>query len=583
MADLRQALLPRFEAALQKAFGDEHAKADPVIRRSERAHFQADVAMALAKKVGKPPRDVAKAIVDVLDVSDLADVEIAGPGFININLKPAVLAEALGAMASAGKLGIEAASPAETVVVDYSSPNVAKEMHVGHVRSTVIGDALARTLEALGHRVVRQNHLGDWGTPFGMLIEHLLDLGGDATAAAASIRDLDDFYRAARGKFDGDPAFAERARQRVVLLQGGDAKTLELWRALVDTSRKYFGAVYAKLGITLKDSDVRGESFYNDKLAPVIEELEKKGLTQVSEGAVCVFPDGFKTKEGTPLPLIIRKQDGGYGYATTDLAAIRSRILDVGATRILYVVGSPQQQHFNMIFSVAKSAGWLKESMRAEHVAFGSILGPDKKMFKTRSGDTVKLAELVDEAIERARAVIDAKDAKNELDDATRAEVARMIGVGAIKYADLSSERIKDYIFDWARMLALQGNTAPYLQYAHARGCRIVSKSEAADVEASKTAALLLEAPEERALALELLGFGGVVAAVGETLQPHRLCTYLFALSNTFTQFYENCNINKEPKPAPEIRQSRLALLRATLPVLAKGLELLGIEAPQRM
>ena len=583
MADLRQTLLPRFETALQKAFGDEYAKADPVIRRSERAHFQADVAMALAKKVGKPPRDVAKAIVDVLDVADIADVEIAGPGFINITLKPAVLAAALGEMTKGGALGIVKESPGETVVVDYSSPNVAKEMHVGHVRSTVIGDALARTLEALGHKVVRQNHLGDWGTPFGMLIEHLLDLGGDATAAAASIQDLDDFYRAARGKFDGDPAFAERARQRVVMLQGGDAKTLELWRALVDTSRTYFGAVYGKLGITLKDSDVRGESFYNDKLAPVIEELDAKGLTKLSDGAVCVFPDGFKTKEGNPLPLIIRKQDGGYGYATTDLAAIRSRILDVGATRLLYVVGAPQQQHFNMIFSVAKSAGWLKEGMRAEHVAFGSILGPDKKMFKTRSGDTVKLADLVDEAIERALEEIKKKDTKNELDDATRAEVARMIGVGAIKYVDLSSERIKDYIFDWARMLAFQGNTAPYLQYAHARGCRIVAKSDPADVAASKTAALILDAPEERALALELLGFGNAVASVGESLQPHRLCTYLFSLATAFTQFYENCTINKDPKPSPEIRQSRLALLQATLPVLAKGLELLGIEAPQRM
>lgn len=581
MADLRQSLLPRFEAALRKAFGDEHAKADPIIRRSDRAHFQADVAMALAKKVGKPPRDVAKAVVDVLDVADVADVEIAGPGFININLKPAILATALSEMTKSGTLGIEKATPTETVVVDYSSPNVAKEMHVGHVRSTVIGDALARTLVALGHNVVRQNHLGDWGTPFGMLIEHLLDLGGDATAAAASIQDLDDFYRAARGKFDGDPAFAERARQRVVLLQGGDEKTLVLWHALVDTSRKYFGSVYAKLGITLKDSDVRGESFYNDKLANVIEELDAKGLTKLSDGAVCVFPDGFKTKEGNPLPLIIKKQDGGYGYATTDLAAIRSRIQDVGATRLLYVVGAPQQQHFNMIFSVAKTAGWLKDGMRAEHVAFGSILGPDKKMFKTRSGDTVKLAELVDEAIERARKEIDAKDTKNELDDATRAEVARMIGVGAIKYVDLSSDRIKDYIFDWARMLAFEGNTAPYLQYAHARIRSIFRKADTADAEASKTTAILLDDPAERALALELLGFGAAVASVGESLQPHRLCTYLFALATKFTQFYESCPVLKAEDVA--VRRSRLALSDLSATTLAKGLGLLGIEAPQRM
>lgn len=581
MADLRQTLLPRFETALEKAFGAEYAKADPVIRRSERAHFQADVAMALAKKVGKPPRDVAKAIVDVLDVADIAEVEIAGPGFINITLKPAVLAAALGEMTKGGSLGIAKAQPAETVVVDYSSPNVAKEMHVGHVRSTVIGDALARTLEALGHKVVRQNHLGDWGTPFGMLIEHLLDLGGDASVAAASIKDLDDFYRAARGKFDGDPAFAERARQRVVMLQGGDAKTLELWRALVDTSRTYFGAVYGKLGITLKDSDVRGESFYNDKLAPVIEELDAKGLTKLSDGAVCVFPDGFKTKEGNPLPLIIRKQDGGYGYATTDLAAIRSRLLDVGATRLLYVVGAPQQQHFNMVFSVAKSAGWLKEGMRAEHVAFGSILGPDKKMFKTRSGDTVKLADLVDEAIERALEEIKKKDTKNELDDATRADVARMIGVGAIKYVDLSSDRIKDYIFDWARMLAFEGNTAPYLQYAHARIRSIFRRADAGDVEQARTTELLLDQPAERALALELLGFAAAVSSVGESLQPHRLCTYLFSLATKFTQFYEQCPVLKAEDGA--IRRSRLALSELTAQTLARGLELLGIEAPQRM
>ncbi len=581
MADLRQLLAPRFEAALQKAFGDAYAKADPVIRRSERAHFQADVAMALAKKVGKPPREVAKAIVDVLDLSGLGKVEIAGPGFINIDLEPELLAREAQAMANDASLGIPQAAPPDTVVIDYSSPNVAKEMHVGHIRSTVIGDALARTLEALGHRVVRQNHLGDWGTPFGMLIEHLLDLGGDAGVAASSVKDLDEFYRAARAKFDADPAFAERARKRVVLLQGGDESTLALWRTLVDTSRRYFGAVYAKLGITMTDSDVRGESFYNDKLGPVVEELEKKGLTTISDGAVCVFPEGFTNKEGAPLPLIVRKQDGGYGYAATDLAAIRSRIQDVGGTRLLYVVGAPQQQHFSMIFSVARSVGWLKNGMRAEHVAFGSILGPDKKMFKTRSGDTVKLAELVDEAIQRARDEIDKKDSKNELDDATRAEVARMIGVGAIKYVDLSSERIKDYIFDWTRMLAFQGNTAPYLQYAHARGNRIVQKANPQDVAASKEAPLLLGAPEERALALELLGFGNAVAAVGDSLQPHRLCTYLFALATSFTQFYETCHVNKEPDAAT--RRSRLALLAISLRVLAKGLSLLGIEAPPRM
>lgn len=579
MADPRTTLEPRFEAALRAAFGDELAKTDPALRRSDRADFQADVAMALAKKVGKPPRDVAKAILDHLDVKDVCEkVEVAGPGFINLTLTAEWLSNATTQVARDRAAGVVAAAAPETVVVDYSAPNVAKEMHVGHVRSTVIGDSLARVLEALGHRVVRQNHVGDWGTPFGMLIEHLLDLGEEA-ALATSITDLDAFYKQARTKFDGDPAFAERSRQRVVLLQAGDAQTLTLWKRFTDASKRYFGAVYEKLGVTLKDEHIRGESYYNPMLAGIVDELQAKGLTEISDGAVCAFPEGFTNKEGARLPLIVRKQDGGYGYAATDLAAIRSRTQDIGATRLLYVVGAPQQQHFAMVFAVAKAAGWLKEPARAEHVAFGSILGPDKKMFKTRAGGTVKLAELLDEAVQRAAAAVAEKNP--ELDESTRAEVARKIGVGALKYADLSSDRIKDYVFDWDRMLAFEGNTAAYLQYVHARIRSIHRRAAPLDVEASKSAGIVLREPPERALALELLGLGAAVASVAETLQPHKLCTYLYAVATRFNTFFEQCPVLKADDEAT--RRSRLSLIDLTARVLATGLDLLGIEAPERM
>lgn len=579
MADPRTALEPRFEAALRAAFGDELAKTDPVLRRSDRADFQADVAMALAKKVGKPPREVAKAIMDHLDVSAICEkVEVAGPGFLNLTLSSDWLAREVAAVARDPNVGVVPSPTPEVVTIDYSSPNVAKEMHVGHVRSTVIGDSIARVLEAVGHRVVRQNHVGDWGTPFGMLIEHLLDLG-EETALATSMADLDAFYKQARTKFDEDPAFAERSRQRVVLLQGGDAQTLALWKQLTDASFRYFGAVYAKLGITLRDEDIRGESFYNPMLAEIVTQLETKGLTEVSDGALCVFPEGFTNKEGARLPLIVRKADGGFGYAATDLAAIRTRAQTIGATRNLYVVGAPQQQHFAMVFAVAKAAGWLKEPARAEHVPFGSILGPDKKMFRTRAGGTVKLAELVDEAIQRAAAAVAEKNP--DLDEQTRAVVARQVGVGAVKYMDLSSDRIKDYVFDWDRMLAFEGNTAPYCQYVHARVRSIFRRADAADAAASASAELLLREPAERALGLELLGLGGVVASVADTLQPHRLCTYLFAVASKFNTFYDQCSVLKAEDPA--VRRSRLALSDLTGRVLAKGLDLLGIEAPEQM
>ncbi|WP_434043514.1 MULTISPECIES: arginine--tRNA ligase [Sorangium] len=577
MADPVHALARALQAAITAAFGAEHAATDPSLRRSAHADYQANAAMALGKRLGRPPREVAAAIVAHLEVGGICrKVEIAGPGFVNLTLDDAYLTGELAETAGGGRLGVAPAAEPETVIVDYSGPNAAKEMHVGHLRSTIIGDALARVLEALGHRVIRQNHLGDWGTPFGMLIEHMLDLGEAAAAEELSVGDLDAFYRQARAKFDGDPAFVERSRLRVVRLQGGDEPTLALWRKLVRESTRYFGSVYRRLGVTLTEADFAGESFYNPMLADVIAELAEKGLARESEGALCVFPAGFTGKGGEPLPLIIRKQDGGYGYATTDLAAIRHRLATVGAQRIVYVVGAPQSQHFAMVFTTAREAGWLRPPARAEHVAFGSVLGADKKMFKTRAGDTVKLSSLLDEAVERATKVV--REKNPELDAEAAGAVARAVGVGAVKYADLSSDRIKDYVFDWDRMLAFEGNTAPYLMYAHARIRSIFRKG---GVESARGAGFALGDPAERALALELLRFGAVLEDVAATLEPHRLCGYLFELAGSFTTFYERCPVLRAE--SDEVRRSRLALCDLTAEVLAKGLGLLGIEAPERM
>ncbi|WP_437333955.1 arginine--tRNA ligase [Sorangium sp. So ce394] len=577
MADPVHALSRAFQEAITAAFGAEHAGADPSLRRSSHADYQANAAMALGKRLGRPPREVAAAIVGALQLGGICrKVEIAGPGFVNLTLEDAYLTRELADTASGGRLGIAPAAQPETVIVDYSGPNAAKEMHVGHLRSTIIGDALARVLEALGHRVIRQNHLGDWGTPFGMLIEHMLDLGEAAASQELSVGDLDAFYRQARAKFDGDPAFAERSRRRVVRLQGGDEQTLGLWRQLVRESTRYFESVYRRLGVTLTEADFAGESFYNPMLLDVLAELGEKGLARESEGALCVFPAGFTGKGGEPLPLIVRKQDGGYGYATTDLAAIRHRLTTVGAQRLIYVVGAPQSQHFAMVFATAREAGWLRPPARAEHVAFGSVLGADKKMFKTRSGDTVKLSDLLDEAVERATKVVLEKNP--ELDAEAAGAVARAVGVGAVKYADLSSDRIKDYVFDWDRMLAFEGNTAPYLMYAHARIRSIFRK---AGVESPRGVGITVGEPAERALALELLRFGAVLEDVAATLEPHRLCGYLFELAGSFTTFYERCPVLRAE--SEEVRRSRLALCDLTAEVLAKGLGLLGIEAPERM
>ncbi|GAA1875569.1 arginine--tRNA ligase [Lapillicoccus jejuensis] len=575
------ALAPLVTAAIAQAFGEDFRGADPVLRPSQFADLQSNAPLALAKRVGMPPRDVAAKIVAELEALGVRDVvsglEISGPGFVNLTVSDAWVSAQAAALAADERAGVPVQDP-RTVVIDYSSPNVAKEMHVGHLRTTIVGDALARTLEELGHTVVRQNHVGDWGTPFGMLIEHLLDVGEDSPDAALLETDPNAFYQAARVKFDGDEAFATRARARVTTLQSGDAGTLATWERLVGLSRVYFNKVYATLGVTLTDVDLAGESTYNDELAGICDELQEKGLATVSDGALCVFLDGYTGREGKPVPLIVRKSDGGYGYGTTDLATIRRRVHDLHADRVLYVVGVTQAQHFEMVWQTARLAGWVPDDVEVVHVKIGSVLGEDRKLLRTRAGSALRLMALLEEAVTAATAVVEER--RSDLDAATRAEIGRQIGIGAVKYADLSVAHDSDYVFDLDRMLALTGNTGPYLQYAVTR-LRSIFRAAGLDPQEAVARRVVVTEPAERALALALLGFGGVVAAVGDELEPHRLCVYLFDLAQTLSAFYEECPVLKAA--TSEARESRLALCAASLRVLLLGLGLLGIEAPQQM
>jgi arginyl-tRNA synthetase len=532
--------------------------------------------MSLAKQLGRPPRDVAAEVIEHLNLEGMASVEIAGPGFLNLRLATSFLDSQLRAMLADSRLGLGVHHPSNKVVIDYSAPNVAKEMHVGHLRSTVIGDALARMNRFSGNEVVARNHVGDWGTPFGMLIEHLVDLGEDEAMASLSIGDLDSFYRSARSKFDADDSFKERSRARVVALQAGDAETRRLWNILVDESVAYFAEVYTKLDITLSPADVVGESYYNDMLDDVVSDLDAKGLLVESGGALCVFPPGFTNRDGEPLPLIVQKSDEGYGYAATDLAAVRDRVDNVRADELLYVVGAPQAQHFEMIFAVARLAGWLPERVRCEHVVFGNVLGPDRKMFKTRSGETVKLVGLLDEATERAFVALEGR--ASDLSVEEKHHLATQIARAAVKYADLSTERQRDYIFDLDRMIAFEGDTGPYLQYAHAR-IRSIFRRLGAPWDA-KGAYFVLDATQEHDLALGLLAFPEAFASALAGLQPHRLCVYLFDLAQRFTSFYDACPVLSVEGA---LRQERLALCDLTSRTLSLGLSLLGIEAPDQM
>ncbi|NYF55865.1 arginine--tRNA ligase [Micromonospora purpureochromogenes] len=571
--DLERLLTDRLAPAFATVAG---GPVDPLVRRSPRADFQSDAALALARRLGRPPRDIAAAVLDHAELDDVcAAAEVSGPGFLNLTVADRTLAALVSELAGDDRLGVPVAPEPETVVVDYSAPNVAKEMHVGHLRSTVIGDAAVRLLDWLGHRVVRVNHLGDWGTPFGMLIEHLVDLGEAEATQELSMGDLDSFYKAARVKFDADEAFRERSRQRVVALQGGDERTLRLWRLLVEQSERYFLTVYELLDVTLTRDDFRGESAYNDRLGGVVDELDRLGLLRASDGADCVFPPGFTGRDGEPLPLIVRKGDGGYGYPATDLAALRHRTDDLGATRLLYVVGLPQRQHFAMVFAVAEAAGWLRPPTRAVHLGFGSILGSDGRMLRSRAGGSVKLVGLLEEAVARATELARAKNP--ELDAEAAAEIGRAVGIGAIKYADLATDRGRDHVLDWERMLSLDGNTAPYLQYAYSR---IRSVFRRAGTDGRPDAQILLTEPAERALAFELLGFAGVVAEVERTLEFHHLAGYLHRLASTFSAFYERCPVLRA---SGELRESRLVLADLTARTLRQGLHLLGIRTVERM
>ncbi|GIM88908.1 arginine--tRNA ligase [Paractinoplanes toevensis] len=538
--NLEALLADRLAAAFAAVAG---APVDPLVRASQHADFQSGAALALARSLGRPPRDLAAAAVAGADLAGLADAEVSGPGFLNLTVRDDVLAAGVDALDD--RLGVARTAAPERVVIDYSGPNVAKELQIGHLRSTIIGDALARLFTFAGHDVVRVNHLGDWGTQFGMLIEHLLAVGGEDHSPG----DLTDFYRAARARFDADDEFKARARQRVVALQSGDDLSRRLWHRLVEQSEVDFLAVYDRLGVTLAPDDFVGESFYQDQLASVLAELGEKGLLTESQGALCAFPPGFTGRDGEPLPLIVRKSDGGFGYAATDLAALRHRVREIGATRLLYVVGAPQRTHFRMVFAVAALAGWLPDGVTAEHIEFGAILGADGKMFKTRSGANVRLSALLDEADERAS--------------------THAVGIGAIKYADLSGDRRSDYVFDWDRMLASTGNTGPYLQYAYARIRSIFRKA------GGEPGPVVLGEPAERRLALALLGFESVVDAAIAQREPHRLAGYLHDLAVAFSGFYETCRVDGSP--------SRLTLADRTGRTLRVGLDLLGIDMPDEM
>ena len=558
--------------------GVDVADADPVVRPSDRADAQVNGALGLAKRMGSNPRELAQKLVDSGVFDDVATAtEVAGPGFVNVTFSPAFLAAELARVAADDRVGVAAAADSLTVVVDYSAPNVAKEMHVGHLRSTVIGDSLVRIMDFLGHTVIRENHIGDWGRPFGMLIEHLLDLGEDVAADGLSQGDLDGFYKQANAKFNDDEAFQTRARDRVVLLQAEDPDTMVLWRRLVEMSASYFNLVYDKLDVLLTNDDLAGESRYQSLMQGVHGRLEAQGLVREDDGAMVVDVDGFTNRDGDPLPMITKSRTGAFMYATSDLACVVDRVERLHADLMLYVIGSPQAQHLQMVFAVCAKAGWLVPPAEAVHVGFGSVLGEDRKMLRSRSGASVKLVDLLDEAVERADASIAEKNPDLPADE--RQRVAKMVGIGAIKYADLSTDRVKDYVLDFDRMLAFEGNTGPYCQYAHARINRVFAK---AGVERSSVAStpILVDEPQERALALQILAFPTAVDAVIDQWQPHKLCTYVYDLASAFSGFYEHCPILPSEEP---VRSSRLALADLTARVLERALDLLGIDAPEQM
>jgi arginyl-tRNA synthetase len=591
MLTVLHALQGQLLAAMQRAFPEAGQPLDPQLApasKPEFGDFQANGALPLAKPLGQPPRAIATAIVEQLTADPAfaelcLEPQIAGPGFINLTLRPERLAVELQARLGDPRLGVPKVELQAPVIVDFSSPNIAKEMHVGHLRSTIIGDALARVLEFRGHPVLRLNHVGDWGTQFGMLITHLKQVAPEALtmADAVDLGDLVSFYRQAKARFDDDESFQTTSREEVVKLQGGDPVSLKAWGLLCDQSRREFQKIYDQLGIRLTE---RGESFYNPYLQAVVDDLRAAGLLVVDAGAGCVFLEGVSGKDGQPLPLIVQKSDGGFNYATTDLAAIRYRFAPGpggdGASRVIYVTDAGQASHFAGVFQVAQRAGWIPSHCGVEHVPFGLVQGDDGKKLKTRSGDTVRLKDLLDEAVERTEADLRQRlaDEQRSEDEAFIQQVATSVGLAAVKYADLSTNRITNYQFSFDRMLALTGNTAPYLLYAVVRIAGIARKG--GDLGAGAVASLTFSEAQEWTLVRELLKFDGVIAEVEQELLPNRLCNYLFELSQGFNRFYDQVPVLKAEEPA---RSSRLALCRLTTDTLSLGLGLLGIPTLERM
>ncbi|WP_019487092.1 arginine--tRNA ligase [Kamptonema formosum] len=585
MTSTIEQLKAKFDRAIIAAFGEDLAGTDPMLVLASNPKFgdyQCNAAMSLTKKLGKPPRAIASAIIENLDVADLCETPtIAGPGFINLTLKPEYLEGEVNAIANNPRLGIAPTKTPQRVAIDFSSPNIAKEMHVGHLRSTIIGDCLARILEFQGHDVLRLNHVGDWGTQFGMLIAYLREVYPEAltTADALDLGDLVDFYRKAKKRFDEDETFKETARQEVVRLQAGAEDTRRAWNLLCEQSRREFQVIYDLLDIKLTE---RGESFYNPLLPGVVEDLTKLGLLVEDNGAKCVFIEGFTNKEGEPLPLIVQKSDGGFNYATTDLAALRYRIEKDGANRLIYVTDSGQANHFAQFFQVARKAGWIPDDVEIVHVPFGLVLGEDGKKSKTRSGETVRLRDLLDEAIVRSRADLEKRlqEEKREETEEFIANVAKVIGLSAVKYADLSQNRTSNYTFSYDKMLDLKGNTAPYLLYAYVRVKGIGRKGEINFDNLGADAKVILKEDAELVLAKHLLQLSEVVGAVEGDLLPNRICQYLFELSQKFNQFFEQCPVLKSEEP---LRTSRLVLCDLTAKTLKLGLGLLGIGVLERM
>jgi arginyl-tRNA synthetase len=556
------------------------ADCEPQVRQSAKVQFgdyQANGVMAVAKKLGMPPRQLAEQVLTHLDLVGIASkTEIAGPGFINIFLDPAFLASNVDAALKSDRLGVTQPE-AQTIVIDYSAPNVAKEMHVGHLRSTIIGDASVRTLEFLGHNVIRANHVGDWGTQFGMLIAYL-EKQQQENAGEMALADLEGFYREAKKHYDEDEVFAERARSYVVKLQGGDAYFLEMWRKLVDITMSQNQLTYNRLNVTLTRDDVMGESLYNPMLPGIVADLKAKGLAVESEGATVVFLDEYKNKEGEPMGVIIQKKDGGYLYTTTDIACAKYRYETLHADRVLYYIDSRQHQHLMQAWTIVRKAGYVPDSVPLEHHMFGMMLGKDGKPFKTRAGGTVKLADLLDEALERARRLVAEKNPDMPADELEK--LANAVGIGAVKYADLSKNRTTDYVFDWDNMLAFEGNTAPYMQYAYTR---VLSVFRKANIDESVLANVAVQISEDREaqLAARLLQFEETLSVVARDGTPHVMCAYLYDLAGLFSGFYEHCPILSAESEA--VRNSRLKLAQLTAKTLKLGLDTLGIETVERM